>query len=138
MTAKEYLWQIRILETKIRRRMMQVDELHALATCMGSLSPTDRVQSSPDGDKMSGYVTKWTDMEREAVRMIDELTCLKNKIIGQIHMLDNEKHIQILEMRYIDKETFEQIAVTMHMDIRHVFRLHGYALQEFAKKVDLS
>jgi DNA-directed RNA polymerase specialized sigma subunit len=77
-------------------------------------------------------------MEREAVRMIDELTCLKNKIIGQIHMLDNEKYIQILEMRYIDKETFEQIAVTMHMDIRHVFRLHGYALQEFAKKVDLS
>ena len=36
---------------------------------------------------------------------------------------------------YKTQETFEQIAVTMHMDIRHIFRLHGYALQEFAQRI---
>lgn len=135
MTAKEYLRQIGTLDAKINRRMKQVEELKALATSTGSLTPGDKVQSSPSGDKMSSTVIKWIDMEHEVTRMIDELVDLKNQIIGEIHQLDDQRYIKILEMRYIDQETFEQIAVTMHMDIRHIFRLHGYALQEFTQKI---
>lgn len=135
MTAKEYLRQIGVLDAKINRRQKQVEELKLLATSSGSLSVNDRVQSSPDGDKMSRIVIRWIDMEHEVTRMIDQLIDLKNQIIGEIHQLDDERYIRILEMRYIDQETFEQIAVTMHMDIRHIFRLHGYALQEFTVKV---
>ena len=138
MTAKEYLRQIGVLDTKINRRQKQVEELKLLATGTGSLTPGDRVQSSPAGDKMSSIVIKWIDMEHEVTVMIDELIDLKNQIIGEIHQLDDQRYIKILEMRYIDQETFEQIAVTMHMDIRHVFRLHGYALQEFAQKNNVS
>lgn len=135
MTAKEYLRQIGTLDAKINRRMKQVEELKVLATSTGSLTPGDKVQSSPSGDKMSGIVIKWIDMEHEVTAMIDELIDLKNQIIGEIHQLDDVRYIRILEMRYIDQETFEQIAVTMHMDIRHIFRLHGYALQEFAQRI---
>jgi DNA-directed RNA polymerase specialized sigma subunit len=135
MTAKEYLRQIGTLDAKINRRMKQVEELKALVTSTGSLTPGDKVQSSPSGDKMSGIVIKWIDMEHEVTAMIDELIDLKNQIIGEIHQLDDVRYIRILEMRYIDQETFEQIAVTMHMDIRHIFRLHGYALQEFAQRI---
>lgn len=135
MTAKEYLRQIGVLDAKINRRQKQVEELKLLATSSGSLSVNDRVQSSPDGDKMSRIVIRWIDMEHEVTRMIDQLVDLKNQIISEIHQLDDERYIRILEMRYIDQETFEQIAVTMHMDIRHIFRLHGYALQEFTVKV---
>ena len=135
MTAKEYLRQIGTLDAKINRRMKQVEELKALATSTGSLTPGDKVQSSPSGDKMSGIVIKWIDMEHEVTAMIDELIDLKNQIIGEIHQLDDVRYIRILEMRYIDQETFEQIAVTMHRDIRHIFRLHGYALQEFAQRI---
>ena len=113
MTAKEYLRQIGTLDAKINRRMKQVEELKALATSTGSLTPG----------------------EHEVTAMIDELIDLKNQIIGEIHQLDDVRYIRILEMRYIDQETFEQIAVTMHMDIRHIFRLHGYALQEFAQRI---
>ena len=135
MTAKEYLRQIGTLDAKINRRMKQVEELKALATSTGSLTPGDRVQSSPSGDKMSSIVIRWIDMEHEVTAMIDELIDLKNQIIGEIHQLDDVRYIRILEMRYIDQETFEQIAVTMHMDIRHIFRLHGYALQKFAERI---
>lgn len=135
MTAKEYLRQIGVLDTKINRRQKQVDELKTLITSTGCMASGDRVQSSPEGDKMASTVIKWVDMEDEITDMIDELTDLKHRIIGEIHQLDDQRYIQILEMRYIDQETFEQIAVTMHMDIRHIFRLHGYALQEFTQKV---
>lgn len=134
MTAKEYLRQIGVLDAKINRRQKQVEELKALATSTGSLAPGDKVQSSPAGDKMSSIVIRWIDMEHEVTAMIDELIDLKNQIIGEIHQLDDERYIRILEMRYIDQERWEQIAVSMNMDVRHIYRLHGYALQEFAQK----
>ena len=135
MMAKEYLRQIGVLDAKINRRLKQVEELKALATSGGSMTPKERVQSSPSGDKTANYIIKWINIEHEVTRMIDELVDLKNQIIGEIHQLDDERYIRILEMRYIDQETFEQIAVTMHMDIRHIFRLHGYALQEFTQRI---
>ena len=135
MTAKEYLRQIGVLDAKINRRMKQVEELKALADGRGSLIPGDRVQSSPAGDKMSSAVIKWVDMEVEVTAMIDELVDLKNQIIGEIHQLDDQRYIQILEKRYIDQLKWEEIALSMNMDIRWVYRLHGYALQEFSKHV---
>ena len=135
MTAKEYLRQIGVLDAKINRRMKQVEELRLLATGTGSLAPSERVQSSGSGDKMSGIVIKWVDMEHEVTAMIDQLVNLKDRIIGEIHQLDDERYIRILEMRYIDQERWEQIAVNMSMDVRHIYRLHGYALQEFTQKV---
>ena len=135
MTTKEYLRQIGVLDAKINRRLKQVEELKLLATGTRSVLVSDRVQSSPSGDKMSDAVAKWVDLEREVTVMIDQLVDMKNRIIGEIHQLDDERYIRILEMRYIDQDTWEQIAVNMHMDVRHIYRLHGYALQEFTVKV---
>ena len=134
MTAKEYLRQIGVLDAKINRRLKQVEELKLLATGTRSVLVSDRVQSSPSGDKMSDAVAKWVDLEREVTVMIDQLVGMKNRIIGEIHQLDDERYIRILEMRYIDQELWEQIALSMHMDVRHIYRLHGYALQEFTQK----
>ena len=135
MTAKEYLRQISVLNAKIARRQRQVEELKLLATGTGSAMVKDRVQSSPSPDKMSDIVAKWIDMEADVTEMIDKLVDKKNRIIGEIHQLDDERYIRILEMRYIDQETWEQIAVNMCMDVRHIYRLHGYALQEFTVQV---
>ena len=134
MTAKEYLRQIGVLDAKINRRLKQVEELKLLATGTRSVLVSDRVQSSPSGDKMSDAVAKWIDLEKEVTEMIDQLVDMKNRIIGEIHQLDDERYIKILEMRYIDQEKCEQIALSMHLDIRWIYRLHGFALQEFTQK----
>ncbi len=135
MTAKEYLRQIGVLNAKICRRQKQVEELKELAMSTGSVIGGDKVQSSPSDDKMSRAVVRWVDMQGEVTETIDELVRTKDRIIYEIHQLDDERYIRILEMRYIDQYTFEQIAAKMHMDIRHIFRLHGYALQEFTRKI---
>ena len=135
MTAKEYLRQIRVLNAKIARRKKQLEELQALATSMGSPSTGDRVQSSPSGDKMSGIVARWVDLEQDIAVMIDDLVNLKNRIIGEIYQLDDERYIRILEMRYVDGDRWEQIAKDMGYGMPHLFRLHGSALQEFTRNV---
>lgn len=135
MTAKEYLRQIAVLDAKIKRRQTEIEELKTAATHITTMFDENKVQSSGrSDDKMASLVTKWVTLEREVARMVDQLIELRHRIIGEIHQLTDDRYIRILEMRYVDRETFEQIAVTMHMDIRHIFRLHGYALQEFAKR----
>ena len=134
MTAKEYLRQIAVLDAKINRRQKEVEELKTLATHITTTAEGDRVQSSGSMDRMAGIVARWVDLEEEIGQMINRLVEVKHRIIGEIHQLEDARYIQLLEMRYVDMDTFEQIAVNMQYDIRWIYRLHGFALQEFAKK----
>ena len=136
MTAKEYLRQIAVLDAKIKRRQTEIEELKTAATHITTVFDENKIQSSGRADdKIANIVTRWITMEYQVAEMLEQLMDLRHKIIGEIHQLTDDRYIRILEMRYVDRETFEQIAVTMHMDIRHIFRLHGYALQEFTQKI---
>lgn len=136
MTAKEYLRQIAVLDTKIKRRQTEIEELKTAATHITTTLDENKIQSSSGraDDKIANIVTRWITMEHQVAEMLDQLMNLRHKIIGEIHQLTDDRYIRILEMRYVDRETFEQIAVNMQYDIRWVYRLHGFALQEFAKK----
>lgn len=136
MTAKEYLRQIAVLDAKIKRRQTEIEELKTAATHITTTLDENKVWAAGgSNDKIADIVTRWVVMEQNVAEMVDQLMTLRHKIIGEIHQLTDDRYIRILEMRYVDRETFEQIAVTMHMDIRHIFRLHGYALQEFTRAV---
>ena len=53
----------------------------------------------------------------------------RDKLIKRIHAIDNP---DILELRYINDLTMEEIADEMGYSVRHVHRLHEKALEEFA------
>ena len=135
MTAKEYLRQIAVLDAKIKRRQTEIEELKAAATHITTVFDENKVWTAGGAnDKIADIVTRWVVMEQNVAEMLDQLMDLRHKIIGEIHQLTDDRYIRILEMRYVDRETFEQIAVNMQYDIRWIYRLHGYALQEFANK----
>ena len=135
MTAKEYLRQIAVLDAKIKRRQTEIEELKTAATHITTVFDENKIQSSGRADdKIANIVTRWIAMEHQVAEMLEQLIDLRHKIIGEIHQLTDDRYIRILEMRYVDRETFEQIAVNMQYDIRWIYRLHGYALQEFANK----
>ena len=135
MTAKEYLRQIAVLDAKIKRRQTEIEELKTAATHITTTLDENKVWTAGGSiDKIADIVTRWVVMEQNVAEMLDQLMTLRHKIIGEIHQLTDDRYIRILEMRYVDRETFEQIAVNMQYDIRWIYRLHRYALQEFAKK----
>lgn len=137
MTAKEYLRQIAALDAKIKRRKQQLEELKHLAAVSRSPSDItpDKVQTSLEGDRMAAIIAEWVDIEREIDDDIDKLVRAKHRIITEIHQLKDPRYIQILEYRYIDLMTFEDIAAMMSVALRHVYRLHGGALEAFRKEV---
>ena len=133
METKQYLMQISRLDRKINNKLSEIAQYRELAQSISAVENKERVQTSPDFDKIGGAISKLDEMERKLDEMIDDYVNKKSKIIEQIDKMDDEIHYQILFSRYIEKKTFEKISTEINYSFRNTTRLHGKALKEFEK-----
>ena len=135
MTASEYLRQIGLMDNRLKQKMALVVEMKSTANGLkGVAYDADRVQTSPD-DRMANTMAKIIDLEYEIMDDVYALTALKTEVVKNILRLNNEKYESVLFYRYVNRRTFQNIAIEMDCDIRHVFRLHGKALRIFDQKI---
>ena len=134
MTTKEYLGQISRLNRMINNKLTEIAQLKDMAVSISATQSGERVQTTPNFDKIGTKYAKIDEMERKIDGMVDELVDKKEKIIQQIDSMEDENTYNILFARYIEKKTFEVIATEMKYSRRQVVRLHGTALKQFEKK----
>ena len=134
MDTKTYLQQISRLDRMINNKLSEISQLRELAMSVSAVKNEERVQNTPNFDKIGNAYCKIEEMEEKLDKLIDEYVDKKNLIISQIDGIENETYYEILFARYIEKKTFEKIADEMTYSFRNVTRLHGRALQEFEKK----
>lgn len=134
MTTKEYLGQISRLNRMINNKLTEIAQLKDMAASISAPQSGERVQTTPNFDKIGTKYAKIDEMERKIDGMVDELVDKKEKIIQQIDSMEDENTYNILFARYIEKKTFEVIATEMKYSLRQVVRLHGTALKQFEKK----
>ncbi|MDO4200319.1 MAG: DUF1492 domain-containing protein [Clostridia bacterium] len=128
MTIKEYLSQAYRIDQRINSKLEQVRSLRELAVkATSTLSDT---YSSGNGNKqkMEGVIVKIIDLENEIDEEIDRLVDLKQEIVSMIKQVKNPEYQTLLELRYLNFKTWEQIASEMHYSIQHTFRIHDKAL----------
>lgn len=133
LETKQYLGQISRLDRMIKNKMTELSQYKDLIYGLSGVVNEERVQKSPDFDKMTGKVAKVLKIESKIAELIDEYVDKKNLIISQIDSIENETYYEILFARYIEKKIFEKIADEMMYSWRQIIRLHGKALQEFEK-----
>ena len=75
-------------------------------------------------------VVKIIDLESEIYRDIDALVDLKRDIQAVINNVEDEKYRILLELRYINQMSWEEIAVHLGYDLRYTHKIHGRALQK--------
>ena len=134
MDTKQYLGQIGRLDRMIKNKMTELAQYKDLAYGLSAITNEERVQTTPEFDKMSGKVAKIIEIEQKIDSLIDEYVDKKNLIISQIDKIENETYYEILFARYIEKKTFEKIADEMNYSFRNTTRIHGRALREFENK----
>lgn len=134
MDTKQYLQQISRLDRMINNKLAEISQLRELAMSVSAVKNEERVQTTPNFDKIGNAYCKIEEMEEKLDKLIDEFVDKKNLIISQIDKIENETYYDILFARYIEKKTFEKIADEMTYSWRQIIRLHGRALQEFEKK----
>lgn len=131
MDTKQYLGQIERLDKMIQNKLSEIYQLKTMACSITVSNENERVQTSSDKDRLGSTVAKIVDIEKETDRLVDSFIDKRNHIIGQIDGLDNMDYYNVLSMRYVGRNTFEEIANKTNWSIRKVFSIHGKALQEF-------
>jgi DNA-directed RNA polymerase specialized sigma subunit len=78
---------------------------------------------------MADAVGKIVSLQDEINRDIDHLVDLKRDMVSAIKAVGNTEYQTLLELRYLCFKTWEQIAVAMGYNVRHVYRLHVEAVE---------
>ena len=98
------------------------------------LKTTPSLSQAPGGGESGSPVERPMDkvleIEAEINREIDELQEVCRGIKTVLGQLEDDTLRLLMEYRYLDGLTFEEIAVKMHYSWRWVIKLHGKALAE--------
>lgn len=103
-------------------------ELATKATAMLSDAPV--VSGTRNFHRMEDVIAKMLDLESEINADLVRLIDLKREIVTVVKCVESPELQTLLELRYLCFLTWEQIAVEIHYNLRHVHRLHGKALSE--------
>jgi len=133
--AKQYLLQVRKRETAIQNLCMDRENLRELMYSIGGVKEGDRVQSSKDFDRFGSIYAKINEKEEIIADELSSLIDLKLKVSEEINSLQNWRYVRILHSRYLLYKSFEEIAVDMNYSYRYVTKMHGYALNEFDRRI---
>ena len=130
MKAKEYLNQVRMIDAEIQALKEQYHKAQLDAMFRGA-SDEPKVNTTSSGDAMANAAiraTELADLIQSRTKELEHLKCNVMKIIMKVP--DSRYRILLLE-RYFNNHTWEEIAERMEYDERHIYRLHGEALNAF-------
>ncbi len=129
MTAKEYLGQAYRLDQRINSKLEQVSSLNELAKKVTTTLTGMPRNPNQATSTMADAVAKIIDLQAEINGDIDRLVDLKREMVTLIKAVNNIEYQTLLELRYLCFYTWEQIAVDMGYNVRHVYRIHDEAVE---------
>lgn len=135
MKAKDYLSQAYKLNHRIDCKLRQTENLRDLATRATASIHAERVSGTKQRSPMENAIVKLIDLEHEINSDIDRLVDMKREISVVISKLSSPSHKILLELRYLEGKTWDEISKAMDYDLRWVYRLHGKALKEIEVQI---
>lgn len=131
LTAKQYLDQLRVIDTKINQKMEELTDLMTAATSTGAIDYSkDRVQTSPQ-NAQENRICKYVDLDAEINREIDEFVDIKHRVTKEIQELNVDYYIKILFKVYVQYKTVKDAANEIGLSYQYVRDLHKKALKAF-------
>lgn len=133
MTAKQYLNRARRIDNEINALLELVQTTRESLESITQNYDSDGSQSTKNPHKFDRLV----ELESLVDEKVDELIALKTEILGTISKLKDNRQRIILTEYYLKMQTWEQVAVDMHYSFQHVMRMHGYALKEITRLINM-
>lgn len=134
---KAELKSISILERKIKDELEELEYLNSLKTSIKSFNyDKDKVKSSPKRKDFTDTIVKITELEEIITKNINRLVSIRAMAIKSFNILpDNLK--DIMKLKYLYSYSFNEISKKTGYTLRHIFRLHGEALQILRKELEV-
>lgn len=136
MTANEYLYRIKNLDTEVNIKLEELKCLKQKSLGVQPISFEQKVKSS-NGNSSNRVIDKIIDLESLINSEINELINIKAEAHDLITQLKNPKHRSLLTEYYLNNKTLEQTAETMRYSYDYIRHLHSGALANFRKIYNL-
>lgn len=133
MTAKEYLEQVKEIDSKIKRLASLKERLKECMYSSAGSPEGERVQVSRNIDKFGSLYARIDNIEREINERKEEMTDLRVKLALDIDELSDFIQKQVLINRYIYLKSWQEISAKIGYTKGYIFQLHKEALKEFEK-----
>lgn len=126
---KEYLNGYKYAKRRERRILEQIQQLRldAMFPCLQRDGMPRGSSQSDLSDYMEKYESLMEDLKKERLEAVKEYT----EIHRAIKKIKDEEEKEILERKYLMRQTWEEIAETMGYSRMTVIRKHGDALINF-------
>ena len=135
VNIQRYLCQIKILDTKIKQKQEQYEQLYESAHSVGAVRyDKEPVQTSRTGDAFEKSVIRYLELEKEIKNETLNFQEIKQKIINEIQELDDDRFINLLYKKYVEYKPMNMIAEEMCYSYDYVKELHRNSLKAFEDK----
>ena len=134
MTAKEYLKQAHHPDAMIHCRLREIDYRKDLSSNLSG-AKFDAMPKNPNRMVEAPFVKcpeKIDEIQQDVEKKVALLISLRDELSVRIHLLEDHDEQLVLQYRYIDNCTWEEIAGIINVSVRTVHRIHGSALQHFS------
>lgn len=135
MRAKDFLKQLPKLNKMIENKMAEKEQWKSIALGTTSFSTSERVQSTPNQQKMSDAVVRCLDIEAEIDQCIDALVDTKKDVISVIEQLEATEY-DVLHKVYVQNITLDIVADKYERSYSWATTIHGQALKNVQKILD--
>ena len=139
MTGKEYMHKLREVRRRIRLLEEQIERDTILAAGVGAIRyDKERVQTSPEADRMADIVAKICETQDKLKNEIITLQLLEEDTIGLLVHL-KEEHERVLTYHYLDGAEWSDVAKLMGYTEKYIYELKDKALDaltEVLKKTE--
>jgi len=109
-------------------RLLEQKEIWFARACKVTQTITDMPRGGDGEDSRQKAICKMIELDQEANVEIDKLVELRKEIKELINTVEIDDLRYLLELRYIDGKTFEEIAVLTNYCWKQTHRMHSNAL----------
>ena len=129
-TAKEFLNQGFRINERINSKLEQVIMLRELAVKTSNTLSDMPGNPNKGASRVENTLTRIYDLEEEINKDIDRLVDLKKQIMDAIESVKDPQESLLLNLRYLNFLTWEEIASEMGFTVRNIHILHSKALND--------
>ena len=128
----EYLRRAVALDVEIDAGFERIQQLRALAERRTTVYGREKVNGGGAADHRMDVVARIVDAERALDAQIDRMIALREEIQATIARVPDERMRVLLELRYLNGRTWEDVADQMNYTTRNIYNLHSAALKAVA------
>ena len=128
MKVPEMIRRPRDLRKEMERKQTRIDTLRRFAQQLTAPLQEVKIKSSPDPARFQALLAEAADEEQELKKLEDERMEAVTEAVLAFSALPDERMIRIMELRYLEERSWEEIAEEMWISESRMFKLHKAAV----------